>query len=145
MIDFVKILSDYCTQNGWLFSYGNASNRNLLSSDTAAGQIYVLLDPVRRSVSSSEYGGDGNYTFQGSFMMVVKSDRDQQYHNQKDQLSSTGKYEQNIKPLLDDADSFKKEVDCSNLDIGQWDIIDLVDVLDVNLDGILISYRVEQV
>lgn len=142
MTDLVEILQSYSTQYGWTFSYGNASNRNLLSSDTTVGRIYLLLDPVRRSVANSEYGGLGDVTFSGNFMLVQKSDRDQQYHNQKDQLSSSGKYETNILPMLQLLNTFNEDVACDDLQVTQWDIIDLVDVLDVNLDGLLVTYTI---
>ena len=142
MTALVEILQSYATTYGWYFSYGNASNRNLLSSDTTVGKIYLLLDPVRRSIANSEFGGLGEATYSGSFMLLIKSDRDQQYHNQKDQLASTGKYEKNIKPMLDLLNTFNEDIACDDLQVNTWDIIDLVDVLDVNMDGLLVTYSI---
>lgn len=143
MTDFVEILEAHAVTLGWVFSYGNTANRNLFVSDKVADQIYLFLDPVVRSNPGSENGGIGETTFSGSFFIAVKSNLDQQYHNQKDRAASTGKYEQNIKPLLAEILGLEKVIDCSDLERAAWTVTDAVNALDANMDGIVVTYSVK--
>ena len=142
MIDLVGILEAHAATLGWDFSYGNKSNQNLLRSDTIAGKKYMLLDPVRRVKSKSEFGGTGIRTFNGSFMLVVKSTLDTVYHNQKEQLASAGRYELNIKPLLTELVLLEDILDCSDYEIKSWEVIDVINQLDANLDGIIVTFSI---
>ena len=145
MTDFVQILEDHATSLGWGFSYGNAANTNLFRSDSIVDKIYLLLDPVTRSHVGSINGGIGETTFSGSFMLLVKSNLDNNYHNQKGQDKSSGKYEKNILPLLDSLGSLKSLIDCSDVEIlsGGWVVVDAINALDANMDGVIVTYSVK--
>ena len=145
MSDFVQILEQHATTLGWGFSYGNAANRNLFKSDSIIGKIYLLLDPVTRSHVGSINGGIGETTFSGQFMVVVKSNLDNNYHNQKGQDKTTGKYEKNILPLLTSLGSLKSLIDCSDYEIlpSGWVVIDAINALDANMDGVIVTYGVK--
>jgi len=143
MTDIVGIFETHCTALGWKFSYGNASNQNLLRSDKVDGEIYFLLDPVTRNIAGSEFGGDGEVTFNSSFLLVVKSNLDNVYHNQKEVDKTTGKYEKNIKPLLTELATFKSLVDCSDYEVEEWSIVDAINALDVNTDGLLVTFKIK--
>lgn len=145
MVDFVEILEGHATALGWKFGYGNAANKNLLQSNSVAGEISLLLDPVTRSHVGSENGGIGETTFTGSFMVLVKSNLDNVYHNQKNKDKTNGKYEKNIKPLLEALSSLKSLIDCSDIEIntGGWVVVDAVNALDANMDGIIVTYSVK--
>ena len=140
MIDFVKILEDHATTLGWQFSYGNKANQNLLISDKVSDRIYLILDPVTRVKAKSENGGIGEITFNGSFLLLVKSNLDNVYHNQKNKDKTEGKYEKNIKPLLDGLESLESLIDCSDVQILSWSVIDAINVFDANTDGIIVTY-----
>lgn len=140
MTDLVGVLEDYAVGLGWLFSYGNADNNNLLKSDRIADQIYLLLDPVTRVKAKSEYGGTGEIAFNGQFLLVVKSNLDNNYHNQKGQDKTTGKYEKNIKPLLDSLEFLENIIDCSDYQIQTWSVVDIINALDANTDGVIVTY-----
>ena len=143
MTDFVQILQDHCTTLGWIFSYGNTANRNLFVSNTVVDEVYLFLDPVVRSNPGSEFGGIGEVVFSGSFFVAVKSNFDQQYHNQKDRAASQGKYLSNILPLLEDIWGLEGLIDCSDMERTTWTITDAVNVLDANMDGVVVTYSVK--
>lgn len=144
MTDIVEVFSGYCDELEWNFSYGNAANLNLLRSNALTDDVYFLLDPVTRVKEKGQYGGTGLVTFNGSFMVVVKSTLDNVYHNQKEVNSSDGKYEKNIKPLLTDGlDSLESLIDCSEYQINNWSIIDVINALDVNLDGVIVTFEIQ--
>ena len=142
MTDIVEVFEGYCESLNWKFSYGDAANINLLDSDGLTDSIHFLLDPVTRLKIKSEYGGDTSQSFTGRFMLLVNSDYDNVYHTQRDTLAEEGKYEKNIKPLLVyDLQKFEDLIDCSDYTINNWEVVDAVDVLDANLDGVIVTYK----
>ena len=144
MTDLVDIFRGYAEGLGWLFSYGNSANINLIRSDLTAGQKYFLLDTITRVKTKSEFGGTGEVTFNGSFMLVVKSNLDNVYDNQKGQDKTDGKYQKNIKPLIEtDLVLFEDLIDCSDYEITSWSMIDGINLLDVNMDGVIVTFTVK--
>ena len=143
MTDLYTILKAHATTLGWKFSYGNAANKNLLASDRVDGEIYLLLDPITRVTAFSDNGGEGIKTFTGSFMLLVKSTIDNVYDNQKGQDATDGKYQKNIKPLLEvDIKLLEDLINCTDYQITNWSIVDVVNALDVNTDGIIVTYGI---
>ena len=141
MTDVYDIFKTDTEGFGWKFSYGNTANRNLLRSDKVVGEIYFLLDPITRGRGFSEFGGTGIQTFTGSFMLVVKSNLDNVYDNQKGVDATDGKYQKNIKPLLDvELLKLEDSINCSDYQITGWSIVDAVNALDANMDGIIVTY-----
>ena len=143
MTDLVEIFETHCTALGWEFSYGNRSNQNLIDNSKTLDTIYLLLDPLTRNITGSEFGGNGAIEFNSSFMLVVQSDIDRVYHNQGDNDKLNGKYEQNIKPLLTALDELKDLIDCSDYEIQTWNIVDAIDVLDANTDGLIVTFKIK--
>jgi len=133
MIDLVGKLQDYCADFDWMFSYGNKSNQNLLKSDRVVGRKYLLLDPITRTKGKSENGGEGRLTFSGQFILVVKSTIDARYEK---------KYEDNIEPLLQELLKLENALDCSDYQIEDWQVIDIVNALDINTDGLLVTFKI---
>ncbi len=56
-----------------------------------------------------------------------------------------GKYAKNIEPLLQEVEGLENLIDCSDLERNTWDILDVINVLDVNFDGLLITYSLSRV
>lgn len=167
MKDIVQVLEEFAKELGFTFSYGNKANQNLLTSDLVDDRIYMVLDPVRRLFASSEFGGDGNVTYTSKFFLVVKSTIDQTYHFQTEggifatrmeRLGGTtyvndcfggatlGKYTENILPLLTTAMvDLKDLIDCSDdYEITNWEVIDAINVMDINMDGIIITFTIKK-
>ena len=134
MTDLVGIFESYSDSLGWQFTYGNAANNNLLQTDLETNNIYFMLDPLTRVKNKSEYGGLIDTTFSSSFMLIKMSDLDEVYPN---------KYEKNIKPLLLLLESFEDLVDCSDYQIINWSVIDAIDVLDGNMDGVIVTFSLK--
>lgn len=143
MTDIYDIFKTHATTLGWRFSYGNAANKNLLVSDKVADRIYFLLDPITRVKGFSEFGGSGVVAFTGSFMLLVKSNLDNVYDNQKGQDAADGKYQKNIKPLLEtDIVLLEELINCGDYQITGWSVIDVVNAVDANTDGIIVTYSI---
>ncbi len=166
MADIVDVFEQHANTLNWRFSYGDKKNRNLLKSNLITDEIYMILDPVTRLRGFSEFGGTGTVGFTGQFLLVVKSTIDQVYHNQTSEQEfrrrielqggtiynnsckdvneyREGKYTQNIQPLLNESlVELENLINCSDYQITNWSIIDVIDVLDVNCDGVLVTFNV---
>lgn len=137
MTDLKEIIEDHCTVLGWTYSYGNKSNQNLLSSNLASSEIYLLLDPIRRRKNFSEYGGLIDIDFSGNLMLLVKSDLDKEYDD---------KYESYIKPLITSSiEQLEDAINCSDYTIVSWELLDNINDLDANMDGLLVTYTIKKV
>ncbi len=145
MTDLVNVWRTQVESLNWYFSYGNAANRNLLSSDLEADKLYFLMDTITRDKETSEFGGTGEVTFTGNFMLVIKSNLDNVYDNQKDVAYTDGKYDKNIRPIIEtNLVEFEDYINCSNYEITSWSFIDAVNVLDMNLDGVIVTFTVKK-
>jgi len=139
MEDIVKYFYDFTQTENWTFSYGNRVNQNLLQSDLVSDKVYLLLDPVRRLKSFSEFGGSGYVSFEGSFLLVIKSNIDELYF----ETLTSGKYGKNIKPMLESyLPKLENELNCSDYRIDSWVVTDVTDIFDINLDGIIVNYKI---
>lgn len=166
-MDIVDIFENHANTLGYRFSYGNRANQNLLQSDGLnENTVYMLLDPVRRTRLFSEFGGTGNRTYNGQFLLLVKSNLDNTYHNQSEgeeqftnrMMSSGGvvrpntcstfkeflsKYRKNIYPLLEeDLTALENLINCSEYNIESWEMIDAVNIMDVNYDGLVVTFTI---
>jgi len=139
-MDIVEFIQTEVEKLGWIFSYGNAANQNLLESTKEIEEIYFLLDPVESNeVDTSEFGGDGDISHTLRFMLLVQSDLDNVYHEQKEVEIGKGKYDKNILPLKTQLKLFKDAIDCSRFERTGWRRLDAINMLATNLDGLIVN------
>ena len=139
-MDIVAFIQTEVEKLGWIFSYGNAANQNLLESTKEIEEIYFLLDPVESNeLDTSEFGGDGDISHTLRFMLLVQSDLDNVYHEQKNVEIGKGKYVKNILPLKTQLKLFKDVIDCSKFERTGWRRLDGIDMLGTNLDGLIVN------
>ena len=143
-MDIVDYIEQEVETLGWVFSYGNKANQNLILSDLTEGETYFLLDIVQESETVSEFGGEGDVEYSGTFMIIVKSDLDNVYHTQQGQDKTKGKYNKNIKPLKTSVNLFKDVIDCSDYERQQWSKLEVINELDVNFDGLIVTYKLKK-
>lgn len=142
MSDLVSFFESVCTTNSFHFSYGNASNKNLLKN-TEADKTYFLLDPLRRLKSFGEFGGEGESVYNGFFFLGVQSTIDKRYYNQSGDPDGNGKYREYILPLLNGSlKTVENALNCGDYEIRSWDITEAINQLDVNLDGLGVSFQI---
>jgi hypothetical protein len=143
MKDFVRILQDYCQLKDYHYSYGRKSNLNLLKSDTLEDKVYLLHEPFPRTPEMSNAGNKVvSYLFTGSFFLLKKSTMDMPYFNEVNNDEARSKYVLNIEPLLEHHLAMANYFGCGDLEVLKFEAIDVVNVLDTNKDGLLISYQV---
>jgi hypothetical protein len=143
MKDIVRILQDICNDKGITYHYGKKAALNLLDGSLDADKVFLLHEFTNRK---SEYNSTGTKivatSFEGKFFLVKHSDFDQQYFQEVGD-ESTSKYTVNIEPLLQVFQSIGNTLACADLNVLQWDNIDVTDALDANMDGLLCSYKIK--
>lgn len=144
-MDIVKYIEQEVETLNWIFSYGNTANQNLIEGEKDLDGIYFLLDPVITDEPDvSEFGGDGDVTHELRFLLLVQSDLDNVYFEQKGQLEGNGKYEKNILPLKTKLKLFKDVIDCSIYERSGWRQIEGIDMLGTNFDGIIVTTTLKE-
>lgn len=144
-MDLVRVFETYCNENDIEFRYGSKSHLNLLESDIDPTKIYLLLFPVRRKPISNNTGTKlTTNSYSGNFFLIVGSNYDLHYFNEREQNQSTSKYTVNIEPLITTFKSIGNYLLCDGLELNQWENIDAIDVLDANKDGLWCSYQIKQ-
>lgn len=130
MYEFLKNIAN---NNDWIFEYSRQDYQNLVD-DIESEKVYLFVDPIQ---IDSRFSDSGNETksYSGKFMLLMSSDVDEDYLT---------KYENFIKPLIDDSllvikDSFA----CSAFKINSFKTIEVVNLFDGNVDGVLINYQAE--
>jgi hypothetical protein len=133
---------------GWVFHYGRRDFQNLVEADAEDDQKwYFFLDPVTRNPLYSDSGlPTGEIEYTGYFMILTKSDLDQVYDGQNDTDINEGKWQEHIKPKLDNVfGEFENALTCvDDLQIVRLSITDAINVFDENLDGILVNFKIKQ-
>ena len=144
MTDFVEILNNYCTANNFKFVYGRKASLNLLDNRTALEphKIYLMCEPFRRVSERTAIGKIKSYLFNGSFFLAVNSNIDMPVFNEVGNSEVRSKYILNIKPLLDLQSKMVDYFSCTDIEIVNWDVIDVYDIFDQNKDGILVTFSV---
>lgn len=136
-MDLSNHLENYATSKNWKYVYARRDYQNLIdATDFVAdaiegygvGETIMLVDPIRRG------GETDNITYKGSFMVLTKSDLDDDYESRK------SKY---IDPLLEVLLKEMKNVLICEFDINQWEAIELINMLDWNADGLLITFNLK--
>ncbi len=152
LVERLRIITEGNDENnglGWRFYYGRRDFQNLVETESEDDtKNYFFLDPVNRSPLYSDSGlpiGEVEYT--GHFMVLTKSDLDQEYDQQTgEQDADEGKWRKHIKPKLDALFiEFENAITCvDDLQIIRLNITDAINVFDENLDGILVNYKIKQ-
>ncbi|MCG2611514.1 hypothetical protein LZZ90_08335 [Flavobacterium sp. SM15] len=128
MYDFFKNIAE---TNGWVFEYGRKDYQNLYNEDVSGGTIHLFVDPI---VIDSSFSNTGNETksYSGRFMMILSSDVDEMYDD---------KFNDYIKPLFNGAlQTIKDTLVCDDYDINKFQTLEVINLLDFNLDGVLVNY-----
>lgn len=126
-----EIFKQIAEDNDWIFEYSRPDYQNL--NELEQNQIGFFLDPF---VTDSKFTDSGNETqsFSGRFMLLVNSDVDESYQD---------KFTNHIEPLKKvQLQLIKDEISCSNLEIISFKTLEIINLYDQNLDGILVNYNI---
>jgi hypothetical protein len=127
-----EFLKDIATINNWCFEYSRSDYQNLYDG-MEINKIHLFVDPITVDSVFSDSGVETK-TYSGKMMLMVSSDVDEDYKT---------KYESHIKPLIDDTTQIiKQSVICADMEIKKFQTLEVINLFDVNLDGVLINYSI---
>jgi hypothetical protein len=130
-----NFLKNIAELNLWLFEYSRADYQNLVD-DMEYNKIHLFVDPIATDSSFSDSGFEQE-TYIGKMMLLVSSDVDETYKE---------KYENNIQPLMNNAlATIKQTLICSDYEVVKFSTVEVINLFDTNLDGVLITYAVKQI
>jgi hypothetical protein len=127
-------LKDIAEVNNWIFKYARRDYQNLVN-EVDNDNIFLFLDPVQTANEFDEYNNPVAVNYSGSFLLLKASDFDQDYE---------GRYVEHIKPLIDSTlKQITESIACDEkLNIQSWNTTEIINLFDMNLDGIAVKYTV---
>lgn len=128
LYDFLK---NVATANNWYFEYSRSDYQNLYDG-MEISKIHLFADPITIDTVFTDSGNEIK-TYTGKVMLLVSSDVDETYKT---------KYESHIKPLITNSTQIiKQSILCEDtIEINKFQTIEIINLFDVNLDGVLINY-----
>lgn len=127
-----NLLKNIAINKNWFFEYSRTDYQNLFS-EMESNQVHLFVDPIVIDSKFSD-SGDESKTYSGKFMLLYSSDVDESYSE---------KYDKYIKPLMDESlTQVKDAFICSDLSINKFQTVEVINLFDQNLDGILINYSI---
>lgn len=129
MYDYFKNIAEL---NGWVFEYARTDYQNLYNENISGGTIHLFVDPIITDSSFSDTGSEDKKSYSGKFMMLLSSDMDESYND---------KYNNYVRPLINGAlQILKDDLGCSEFDINKFQVLEVINLLDFNFDGVLVNY-----
>lgn len=129
-----ELLKTIAQDNDWIFDYGRKDYLNL-NDDMETDKIYLFAEPIEISSKFSDSGNEQK-TYSGKLMILVSSDLDETYLQ---------KYENHIQPLIQNAgDILKNAMVCDEYEILNFKSMEVINLFDYNVDGVLITYSVNE-
>ena len=127
-----EFLQHIATDNDFVFEYSRTDYQNLYDG-MEYNKIHLFVDPITIDSKFSDTGFEIK-TFSGKLMILVSSDVDESYSD---------KYNNHIKPLVDSAlELLKDSLLCSEFNINKFQSVEVINLFDVNLDGVLVNYNI---
>lgn len=131
-----EILEAFAAAQGWVFDYGRSDFHNLKDVAEQTEVTHLFLDPVEIGKNRNDSGGVDSISYSGSFMLMYSSDIDEESYDFR--------YENYIKPIISgQIELLEDDLICTHeANIEQWKIVEVINVFDYNLDGVLVTYKV---
>lgn len=127
-----EFLNNIALLNDWVFEYSRADYQNLYDG-MANDKIHLFVDPIVIDSSFSDSGNETK-TYSGKFMLLLSSNVDEDYAT---------RYTTYIKPLIDNGTQLIKDnFSCGEFQINKFQTVEVINLFDNNLDGILVNYSV---
>ncbi len=129
-----EILKTISTTNSYPFVYARKDYANLFDELEQPDIPHIFLDAVVIDSTFDEQNGAESKTYSGSFMILASSDIDEEDYDIR--------YQTYMKPLLSGAsETIKTAIQCDgSVIITTWREIEIINVFDYNLDGIVVTY-----
>lgn len=137
----------------WNFSYGRRDFQNLTEAAASDDpKPFFFMDPVDRTPERSSSTGNltGWTTYEGRYMILLKSKLDEVYDGQKEQDPEIGKWKTRIRPIVEDVSpdtalltQLENALTCGTYD---WHFVsqrikEVINMFDGNFDGVLVNFK----
>lgn len=134
MYDKLKSIAE---TNNWVFTYARKDYSNLYDEDIDVNIPHLFVDPIELDEIFDEYNNVESTNYNGSFMLLLSSDIDEEDYNSR--------YQKYIKPIINTSlQSIKDELQCEEITIQSWRVVEVIDVFDFNLDGVLVTFSINE-
>lgn len=133
-----EILENIANTLGWEYHYARKDFQNLASLSASANATYLFVEPVEWRPQHNSIGSFTSWEFNGSFVVVIPSILDAPYSG-----SENAKYESAMRDRIRSIahGAFHHELTCTHdIEIVSLTILEIVNVLSENFDGILVNY-----
>lgn len=134
-MDFKELLKQIAASYGWGIVYARRDYQNLQeivdhinaeAENYSEGETFFFVDPVTRKPH------DTGYTYSGRFMVLTNSDLSDDYNT---------KYDNYIAPVIDKVmREMVQKLRCHG-DVEAWQSIEVINALDINGDGLSVTYQ----
>lgn len=134
MYEFMK---EVASEEGLDFHYARRDFANLYHSEDEVdlSKTQLFLDPVSIETNYDVYGNKESELYTGHFMLLKHSSFQEDDYEKR--------YLEKIRPILTMAEeAIISEVGCRGLRITFWQSVEVINVMDENLDGLIINYQI---
>ena len=130
-----ELLKNIALDNNFVFTYARKDYANLFDGAEQVGVPHLFVDPIQTETIFGEYGEVEGLNYTGSFMILLSSDIDDESYDYK--------YQNHIKPISESAlKTIQSSIRCeSDLSITNWRTVEVINVFDYSMDGLLITYQ----
>ncbi|MDP2686441.1 MAG: hypothetical protein Q8O62_04415 [Aequorivita sp.] len=133
-----ELIKNICLNNNYVFEYSRNDYSNLFNENEQIGTPHIFLDPIQLQTIFNEFNEEESTIYNGSFMVLVSSDVDDEDYEFK--------YQNYIKPIITTTmKTIKDAIKCDGeKTIQLWQQIEVVNVFDYNFDGLLVTYSITE-
>ena len=128
-----EILRQIAIANGWGYLYGTQAYQNLIDSDDT--NVQMIVDPITIESNFNDSGAVESSLESGTFYLVLSSELDEGDYETR--------YEKYIEPLRSSLKIVTDVLQCNdNVTQKAWKTVEVINMLDNNYDGIMVTYSV---
>jgi hypothetical protein len=141
-MDIVEKLRGIVEALNWAFYYGRRDFQNLVTTESENDpKWYFFLDPI-----STDDSNKNVLLHNGYFMILSKSDLDQNYDTQQEINADDGKWRIHILPKRQFlSNEFRNLLECKgDVEVVKSNVTDVINFFDENMDGVLVNFSIKQ-
>lgn len=138
----VEKIEEIANDLGWEFKYGKDHWQNMVDAEYDAGKPFNERNKFLqflwkdRTGKMNPYGAEEGETFDGEFVLSVRSKISDESYDYKYQTHIKG-----LEALLQDMQS--RINDCDGLTVKYWKETEVENLYDANMDGIKVTFKID--
>lgn len=131
-----EILEQFATAQNWPFEYGREDYLNLFKKPEQIEVSHLFVEPITIEKNRNDSQQVESISYSGMFMLL--------YSSKFDKASYNDRYNDYIKPIINtQIEDLEQHLICEHeASLDQWKITEVINILDYNLDGVIVDYKV---